>query len=144
MQRGVYDVSFTCRWHPFALRPEACKLQSKQRGGEDGVPALSSAKRAPTRSECFKNLSAQCDRHCSYSGDELHFQPYDNGVASYFFCRQGFASEVVTTRSKAPLDQIRVHLQEVLHLCSSVSKHAGDGVRLQQVRTCFFSKIFDI
>lgn len=27
--------------------------------------ALSSAKRAPTRSECFKNLSAQCDRHCS-------------------------------------------------------------------------------
>lgn len=29
------------------------------------IPALSSAKRWPTRSECFKNLSAQFKTHCS-------------------------------------------------------------------------------
>ena len=52
---------------------------------EDGIPALSSAKRAPTRSECFKNLSAQCDRHCSYSGNELQSKTSGGGVVSYFF-----------------------------------------------------------
>jgi len=57
---------------------------SKQREGYD-VPALSSAKRAPTRSECFKNLSAQCERHCSYSGNKFQSQAYDEGVASYLF-----------------------------------------------------------
>ena len=43
------------------------------------VPALSSAKRAPTRSECFRNLSAQCDRHCSYNEFELRSK-CDEGV----------------------------------------------------------------
>jgi len=32
--------------------------------------SIGSAKRAPTRSECFKNLSAQCDKHCSSFEDK--------------------------------------------------------------------------
>ena len=67
MYEGVLLVSDA---HLFCNRKRINRGPVLKKEG-DGVPALSSAKRAPTRSECFRNLSAQCDRHCSYSRNEL-------------------------------------------------------------------------
>ena len=76
---------FVTGTHLFCNRRRVnCNPGSKQREG-DGVPALSSAKRAPTRSECFRNLSAQCDRHCSYGGMSYAVRVCDEGVVSYLF-----------------------------------------------------------
>ena len=42
-------------------------------------------------------------------------------IVADLFRRQGFAGKVVTTRGEAPLDQVGVHLQKVLHLGFIVS-----------------------
>ena len=57
-------VSAHCLWNK--------NVNERARRKTANVPALSSAKRAPTRSECFKNLSAQFDKHWSCHSSQLN------------------------------------------------------------------------
>jgi hypothetical protein len=50
------------------------------------IPALCSAKRAPTRSEYFKNLSVQFITHCSYEDPSVRRNVRDN-VEKYELAR---------------------------------------------------------
>ena len=52
-----------CSWR--LCQVEECQLQCSATGEHYHAPAFCSAKRAPTRSECLRNLSVQFITHCS-------------------------------------------------------------------------------
>lgn len=92
-------------------------VQWRMGGGQDIAPAFCSAKRAPTRSACFRNLSAQfatqvsCRARAGQEGAQR-----TKGRGSRLFRRQRLAREVAAARVEAAFDDARVHFYEVGHL----------------------------
>ena len=68
------------------------------------ILASNPTKRAPTRSESFKNLSVQWDAQCSCSRGEPQYM--EKADEPHSFRRRGFGSKVVATRVEAPLEYI--------------------------------------
>ena len=136
--RVVIKASVARSWHLGSYEWAKCKLQWK--GMNLDAPAFCSANRAPTLSECFKNLSVQFITHVSYGSCHLKIRKLRNkdGIQwTYLPWRQCLARKVITARVEASLHEIRVHSQEVLHL-ERPSQWWYNKFHLIK-RTCFFS-----